>query len=81
MKTNRFQDNVSTKLFDNFNLNEGLNTVGNTLSSIFGKQPIENTTIIQPEAPNESQEDNTLLYLGLGGGALLLVILLIVFLR
>ena len=77
MKTDRFQGNVSNKLLDNFNLNEGLNTVGNTLSSIFGKQPVENTTII-PEAPKE--DDNTMLYVGLGGAALL-VILLIVFLR
>lgn len=79
MKTDRFQGNVSNKLLDNFNLNEGLNTVGNTLSSIFGKQPIENTTIIQ-EAPKPKEDDNTMLYVGLGGAALL-VILLIVFLR
>lgn len=79
MKTDRFQGNVSNKLLDNFNLNEGLNTVGNTLSSIFGKQPIENTTIIQ-EAPKPKEDDNTMLYVGIGGAALL-VILLIVFLR
>lgn len=78
MKTDRFQGNISNKLLDNFNLNEGLNTIGNTISSVWGKQPVENTTIIQ-EAPEE--KNNTMLYLGIGGGALLLVVLLIVFLR
>ncbi len=78
MKTDRFQGNISNKLLDNFNLNEGLNTIGSTISSVWGKQPVENTTIIQA-APEE--KNNTMLYLGIGGGALLLVVLLIVFLR
>lgn len=78
MKTDRFQGNISNKLLDNFNLNEGLNTIGNTISSVWGKQPVENTTIIQA-APEE--KNNTMFYLGIGGGALLLVVLLIVFLR
>ena len=34
MQTNRFQSPVSNKLFDNFNLNQGLETVGNTLTGI-----------------------------------------------
>lgn len=78
MKTDRFPGNISNKLLDNFNLNEGLNTIGNTISSVWGKQPVENTTIIQAD-PEE--KNNTMLYLGIGGGALLLVVLLIVFLR
>ena len=78
MQSDRFQRNVSNKLLDNFNFNEALTTLGNTASSIWGKQPVENTTIIQA-APEE--KNNTMLYLGIGGGALLLVVLLIVFLR
>lgn len=79
MQSDRFQGNVSNKLLDNFNLNEALTTLGNTASSIWGKQKVENTTIIQ-QAPKEDEDDNTMLYLGIGGAALL-VILLIVFLR
>lgn len=78
MQSDRFQGNVSNKLLDNFNLNEALTTLGNTASSIWGKQKVENTTIIQ-QAP-KPEDDNTMLYLGIGGAALL-VILLIVFLR
>lgn len=78
MKTDRFQENVSNKLLDNFNLNEGLKTLGQTASSIWGKQPVTNTTIIQ-KAPEE--ENNTMLYVGIGGAALLLVIILIVFMK
>ncbi|MEE1288469.1 MAG: hypothetical protein UHK44_07715 [Bacteroidaceae bacterium] len=79
MQSDRFQGNVSNKLLDNFNLNEALTTLGNTASSIWGKQKVENTTIIQ-QAPKPKEDDNTMLYLGIGGAALL-VILLIVFLR
>lgn len=79
MQSDRFQGNVSNKLLDNFNLNEALTTIGNTASSIWGKQKVENTTIIQ-QAPKPKEDDNTMLYLGIGGAALL-VILLIVFLR
>lgn len=81
MQSDRFQGNVSNKLLDNFNLNEALATLGNTASSIWGKQKVENTTIIQQAPkPKEDEDDNTMLYLGIGGAALL-VILLIVFLR
>lgn len=59
-----------------FDLNQGLKTVGDTLVGIFKKPDnITNTTVIQPE------EDNTMLYVGIGGGVLLLVVLLIVFMK
>lgn len=79
MKTDRFKSTTSNKFWDSFNLNEGLNTLGETARSIWGK-PVENTTIIQ-QAPEEKEKDNTMLYVGIGGGALLLVVLLIVFLK
>lgn len=79
MKTDRFKSTTSNKFWDNFNLNEGLNTLGETARSIWGK-PVENTTIIQ-QAPEEKEKDNTMLYVGIGGGALVLVVLLIVFLK
>lgn len=77
MQTDRFQSTTSNKFWDSFNLNEGLNTLGETARSIWGK-PVEHTTIIQ--AP-EKEKDNTMLYVGIGGGALLLVVLLFVMLR
>lgn len=59
-----------------FDWNEGLKTVGDTLVGIFRKpNNITNNTITMTE-----DDDNTMLYVGLGG-ALLLVVLLIVFLR
>lgn len=59
-----------------FDWNEGLKTVGDTLIGIFRKPDnITNNTITMTE-----DDDNTMLYVGLGG-ALLLVVLLIVFLR
>ena len=81
MKTDRFKTTISNKdkdeevKTDRFNWNEGLKTVGDTLVGIF-REPdnITNTTVVQPE------EDNTMLYAGLGGAALL-VVLLIVFLK
>lgn len=79
MKTDRFKSTTSNKIWDNFNLNEGLNTLGETVRSIWGK-PVENTTIIH-QASEEKEKDNTMLYVGIGGGALLLVVLLIVFLK
>ena len=78
MQTDRFKPTTSNSIWDAFNLNEGLNTLGETARSIWGK-PVEHTTIIQ--APEEKEKDNTMLYVGIGGGALLLVVLLIVFLR
>ena len=71
MQTDRFRSTTSNKFWDNFNLNEGLNTLGETARSIWGK-PVENTTII--EATEEKEKDNTMLYVGIGGGALLLVV-------
>lgn len=79
MQTDRFKSTTSNKFWDNFNLNEGLNTLGETARSIWGK-PVENTTIIH-QAPEEKEKDNTMLYVGIGGGALVLVVLLIVFLK
>ncbi len=76
MQTDRFKSTTSNKLLD-FDLNAGLNTVGETIRSVWGK-PVENTTIIQA---TEEEKDNTMLYVGIGGGALLLVGLLIVFLK
>ena len=59
-----------------FDWNEGLKTVGDTLIGIFRKPDnITNNTITMTE-----DDDNTMLYVGLGG-ALLVVVLLIVFLR
>lgn len=81
MKTDRFKSTTSNKFWDNFNLNEGLNTLGETARSIWGK-PVENTTIIhQAPEEKEKEKDNTMLYVGIGGGALVLVVLLIVFLK
>ena len=79
MQTDRFKPTTSNSIWDAFNLNEGLNTLGETARSIWGK-PVEHTTIIQ-QASEEKEKDNTMLYVGIGGGALLLVVLLIVFLR
>lgn len=76
MQTDRFKSTVSNKWWDAFDPNNAINTLGETARSIWGK-PVENTTIIQ--APEE--KDNTMLYVGIGGGALLLVVLLFVMLR
>ena len=87
LQTNRFQSPVSNKLFDNFNLNQGLETVGNTLTGIFGKkQPVTNNYIVQNEDKDKDKDkekgkDKTMLYVGIGGGVLMLVILLIVMLK
>lgn len=76
--TDRFRSTTSNKWWDKFDPNAALNTLGETAQSIWGK-PVEHTTIIQ--APEEKEKDNTMLYVGIGGGALLLVVLLIVFLK
>lgn len=77
MKTDRFISTVSNK----FNWNEGLNTVGDTLKGIFQK-PAQNVTyVVKDEDDNEDKDkDNTMLYVGIGG-MFLLVILLIVMLK
>lgn len=70
MKTDRFQSPVSNK----FNWNDALNTVGTTLSNIFEKPDTNVTYIQQAEA---SEKDNTMLYVGIGGAALLVVLLIV----
>lgn len=72
MQTDRFKDNVSGKI----NWNEALNTVGSTISNVFSRPD----TYITYNTPIEEEKDNTLLYVGIGGAALL-VILLIVFMK
>ena len=72
MQTDRFQEDFSKK----FNWNEGLKTVGDTLTGIFRKPDnVVNNTYIQDDKEDE-EKDNTMLYVGIGG-AVLLVILLI----
>lgn len=69
------KDEVSKKI----NWNEALNTVGSTISDVFSKPDTYvtyNSTIADKE-----KKDNTMLYVGIGGAALLLVILLIVIMR
>lgn len=86
MKTDRFVTTISNKDNDTekdksrkFDVNEGLKTVGDTLVGIFRKPDnITNTTVIQ--SPKENEDDNTMLYVGLGGAALL-VLLLFVFMK
>ena len=73
MQTDRFQGNVSRKL----DWNEALNTVGSTISNVFGKPNTYNTYTTTVEEGN----DNTMLYVGIGGAALLVVVLLIVFMK
>lgn len=70
MKTDRFQSTVSNK----FNWNDALNTVGATLSNILEKPDTNVTYIQQAEA---SEKDNTMLYVGIGGAALLVVLLIV----
>lgn len=72
MQTDRFQEDFSKK----FNWNEGLKTVGDTLTGIFRKPDnVVNNTYIQDDK-EDAEKDNTMLYVGIGG-AVLLVILLI----
>ena len=85
MKTDRFVSTISNNGTDpeaedkdkskKIDWNQTFSTVGSTLAAIFKKPDnITNTTVIQPE------EDNTMLYVGIGGAALL-VVLLIVFMK
>lgn len=76
-ESDKFQSPVSNNFWDKFNLNEGLNTVGDTIKSVWGKP--QTTTVIQ-QTPVEKEEDNTMLYVGIGG-AVVLVVLLIFMLR
>lgn len=73
MQTDRFQKDVSKKV----DWNEAFNTLGDTVSNVFGKPDTYNTynTTVM-----EEEKDNTMLYVGIGGAALF-VILLIVFMR
>lgn len=87
MKTDRFVTMVSHKSTDpedaedknksgKIDWNKTVSTVGSTLVGIFKKPDnITNTTVIQPK-----EDDNTMLYVGLGGAALL-VVLLFVFMK
>lgn len=77
MQTDRFQEDVSKK----FNWNEGLKTVGDTLTGIFRKPDnVVNNTYIQDDKEDE-EKDNTMLYVGIGGAVILLVVLIIVLKR
>lgn len=76
MQTDRFQPTKSGK----FNWNEGLKTVGDTLTGIFRKPDnIVNNTYIQEK--EEEENNNTMLYVGIGGAVILLVVLIIVLKR
>ena len=87
MKTDRFVSTISNNQPDpegtedkgksrKFDVNEGLKTVGSTLAAIFRKPDnITNTYITE-----NKDDDNTMLYVGIGGAALL-VVLLIVFMK
>lgn len=73
MQTDRFQKNVSKKV----DWNEAFNTLGDTVSNVFGKPDTYNTynTTVM-----EEEKDNTMLYVGIGG-AVLLVVVLILFMK
>lgn len=75
MQTDMIKDEVSKK----FNLNEAIKDVGSALGSAL-KKPDTYVTYNSTIAEDENK-DNTMLYAGIGGAALLLVILLIVFMR
>lgn len=75
MQTDRFQKNVSKKL----DWNAAIKTMGDTISNVFGQPDVYNTYNTTNEI-KANEGDNTMLYVGLGGAALL-VILLIVFMR
>lgn len=76
MQTDRFQKNISKKI----DWNEALNTVGNTVSNVFKKPDVYNTYNTTNNEIKE-EKDNTMLYVGIGGAALVLVVLLIVFMK
>jgi hypothetical protein len=72
MQTDRFQTEVSNK----FSLNEAIKDVSSAVGSAL-KKPDTHVTYNTIE---EDKKDNTMLYVGIGGAALL-VVLLIVFMR
>ena len=72
MQTDRFQRNVSA-----FDWNAAIDTVGNTLSNVFSKPDTYNT---YNTTVTEEDNDNTALYVGIGG-AVLLVVVLILFMK
>ena len=73
MQTDRFQRNVSA-----FDWNAAIDTVGNTISNVFSKPDTYNT---YNTTVTEEDNDNTALYVGIGGAVLLVVVLLIVFMK
>lgn len=73
MQTDRFQRNVSA-----FDWNAAIDTVGNTLSNVFSKPDTYNT---YNTTVTEEDNDNTALYVGIGGAVLLVVVLLVVFMK
>lgn len=77
MQTDRFQKNISKKI----DWNEALNTVGNTVSNVFKKPDVYNTYNTTNNEIKDEEKDNTMLYVGIGGAALVLVVLLIVFMK
>ena len=74
MQTDRFQEDISKK----FNLNEAINSVSSAIGSAL-KKPDTHITY-NTIKDDEEEKDNTMLYVGIGGAALL-VILLIVFMK
>lgn len=77
MQTDRFQGKVSKKI----DWNDALDTVGNTISNVFGKPDTYNTYNTTNNEIKDKEGDNTMLYVGIGGAALLVVVLLIVFMK
>ena len=73
MQTDRFQRNVST-----FDWNAAIDTVGNNIINVFIKPDTYNT---YNTTVTEEDNDNTALYVGIGGAVLLVVVLLIVFMK
>lgn len=72
MQTDRFQGKVSKKL----DWNEALNTVGDTISNVFSKPDTYNT-YNTTNVVDDKKDDNTMLYVGIGGAALLVIVLIL----
>lgn len=72
MQTDRFQGKVSKKL----DWNEALNTVGDTISNVFSKPDTYNT-YNTTNVIDDKKDDNTMLYVGIGGAALLVIVLIL----
>jgi hypothetical protein len=73
MQTDRFKEDVSKK----FSLNEAIKDVSSAFGSAL-KKP--DTHVTYNTIAEDDKKDNTMLYVGIGGAALL-VVLLIVFMR